>query len=281
MPETFTFTSGADALYELSTEILPNKGDAVSPRGEDTFEIRGATIEITNPTDALCTGMGRMQNLKLAALEALQLIGGFSDPQLMKRASPPMARYMDGGVLTGAYGPRIASQMPTVLRRLENDPDTRQAIVTIWDPVQDLFRQHKDLPCTVYLSFYIRNDQLQMHTHMRSNDIWLGWTYDVFQFTQLQCTVANALDLYPGTYTHYVDSLHIYARDVEAARKLTKPESWNRDRVTGIRYGYDWTDIQARAYNIAYRDLGSDLITDDADEWYSKRMESLWKTSTQ
>ena len=59
---------------------------------------------------------------------------------------------------------------------------------------------------------------------MRSNDLWLGFPYDVFQFTCLQVRMAMELGLDIGTYTHIAGSLHLYARDFEKAIKNEKGE---------------------------------------------------------
>ena len=54
---------------------------------------------------------------------------------------------------------------------------------------------------------------------MRSNDVWWGVPYDVFQFTFLQIQLAQVLGLEPGVYTHQAGSFHLYDRDrVEASR---------------------------------------------------------------
>jgi thymidylate synthase len=48
---------------------------------------------------------------------------------------------------------------------------------------------------------------------MRSNDIWMGFPYDVFSFTAMQCLMAMELGLGIGTYTHIAGSLHLYERN--------------------------------------------------------------------
>ena len=43
--------------------------------------------------------------------------------------------------------------------------------------------------------FLIRDNKLNMITTMRSNDIYLGFTYDVFIFTLMQEILANELGM--------------------------------------------------------------------------------------
>ena len=60
-----------------------------------------------------------------------------------------------------------------------------------------------------------------MHTTMRSQDLWLGFPYDIFANTVLQKLLAGWLGVALGEYHHYVDSLHLYDEHVEAAKDLT------------------------------------------------------------
>lgn len=196
-------------------------GEEVSPRGQATLEVQGATIVLHDPYDALPVGVGRGLNPGIAAAEAAQLIGGVSFPDLMVRISKNFKAFRDDGTFHGAYGPRVRAQLPAVLRRLKTDPSTRQAIVVLWDPVRDTFVDGlSDYPCTISLQYFIRDGQLEAHTHMRSNDVWWGLAYDAFQFTQLQITMANVLGIEAGRYYHHANSLHFYTRDEAAADKL-------------------------------------------------------------
>ena len=77
----------------------------------------------------------------------------------------------------------------------------------------------KDLNCTVCLQFFISEGKLYMTTYMRSNDLWMGFPNDVFQFTCIQIYLAMKLNLQLGTYTHVAGSLHLYERDYEKSLK--------------------------------------------------------------
>lgn len=223
MPE-YRFHGAADSLLPLLADLKMH-GEEVAPRGMPTLEIRGVTIRIEQPHDCLMVGVGRKINLKLAALEALQLIGGQSYPELMRRVAPQTAQFMDGGSFHGAYGPRIRRQLKDVQLRLKIDQDSRQGVATIWDPAYDGDGQVRDTPCTVYMNFMIRDGKLVMHTHMRSNDVWWGWCYDVTQFCALQVTMAHGLGVRVGEYVHVADSFHMYhERDFEAIEAVTEPE---------------------------------------------------------
>jgi thymidylate synthase len=208
--------------YEDIVHSVWSAGRRVAPRGIETVEVT-ACLEFRDPTKLLLTGINRSMSTKLAAVETLQLIGGFHDPARLVEATPNFTEFLDGGSQRGAYGPRVGWQVEQCRRQLKEDPGTRRAIVQIWD-VSDLPALiSNDYPCTLSLHFLLRDHALEMHVTMRSNDLWRGTTYDVIMFSQLQCTLASLLGVRVGTYYHHVDSLHIYESDRAKADELLHP----------------------------------------------------------
>ena len=59
-----------------------------------------------------------------------------------------------------------------------------------------------------------------MHTTMRSQDLWLGFCYDIFTATILQELLAGWLGAGLGSYRLCVDSLHLYDHDIPQAQQL-------------------------------------------------------------
>jgi len=215
----FTGPSPRRCYHDIVNMIL-DEGEVVTAHGSRTLEIVGATLHFNRDvTDAVIARPG--YNPAIGAVEALQLISGLAYPQANVKATANMAQFMDGGVFSGAYGPRIRPQLWPIIEMLMRDPGSRQAILNIWDPRYDLQPDVQDRPCTMSIQFLIRNDKLNMCVHMRSNDIWWGFTYDAFQFTQLQLFVAAVLNVRVGSYTHFVGSLHLYERDWVQAERIT------------------------------------------------------------
>lgn len=245
--------------YVHVCERVVQEGASVRPRGQLTHELTDVTIEVKDPSDVLPVGVGRKLNPAIAAAEALQLIGGVSDPQLMTRISSNFERFMDDGRFWGAYGDRVrierrgmrmAHQAHLVVERLKADPDSRQALIVLWRPELDLDHSGMhDYPCTVMLMFLLREGKLQLHVTMRSNDVWWGLAYDAFQFTQLQLTVANALGVPFGSYFHHAVSLHAYERDFPAIGELRLPPAGGRpDLPIGVSCGgMEWIDAETDA----------------------------------
>jgi thymidylate synthase len=108
---------------------------------------------------------------------------------------------------------------------LMTDKDTRQAIIK-FHKREHLWVGNKDVTCTLYGNFHIRNSKLFLVMHMRSQDVVKGLVYDLVFFMYLQERMLRELrekaypDLQLGDYTHSADSLHLYERDLAAARKM-------------------------------------------------------------
>lgn len=156
---------------------------------------------------------------------------GRNDLAGLVRYNPHMARYSDDGLtLSGAYGPPIMSQMAYVQRTLLEDPESRQAVLSIWqpNPVKSL-----DTPCTLNMTFQLRPAGggvylLHNHTTMRASDAWLGFPYDVFSFSMVAYALCCRLNhqwrgdgrwAQPGTLYLTMASSHLYASTVEDAQE--------------------------------------------------------------
>lgn len=216
MEPNFEARTGRE-IYPDVVDFVARHGWRRTVRGRETRDIGFTSILLGTPLDAMPLGIGRNLNPAIGAAEALQLIGAFSDPALMVKIAPAFKNYMNGDGFHGAYGSRIRHQMLNVASKLQREESTRQAIVTLWDPVLDNIPDMADYPCTIMLQFQVEDGQLCMNVVMRSNDVWLGLPYDMFQFTQLQMTLARSLGLAWGWYRHTALSLHIYEDDLEAA----------------------------------------------------------------
>jgi thymidylate synthase len=197
-----------------------------------TLECRDFTLTVDAPwmLPFYITGRKPALNPRIAANEVATLVGMTS---LEVMTPKQLMEYANDGFLHGAYGPRLRGQLALAIHTLAADPDTRQAVVTIYDGNRDLGRPDiKDVPCTLSMQFFIREGKLQMRTSMRSNDAFLGLPYDLHQFCALQCVVAQSLYLEPGRYTHTVGSMHLYERNFEQARALRpnhlKPDKYEK-----------------------------------------------------
>lgn len=257
--------------YISLLELVTRHGEKVTSQYGDTIELRNASIVLHDPHDALPSGINRGFSPGLVAFESLMLIGGFMDDERTTDVVPSMDRFKeDNGQFWGSYGRRTRDQLAAIVRKLQCDPDTRQAVVTVWDPALDAQGGKRDHPCTIALQFLIRDDKLSLCTTMRSNDVWWGWAHDAGQFTSLQLTVANVLGIEPGPYVHNAKSFHLYIRDLPSLGRLSRPDLLSRPEIPNRALGWKgapWEAVQAQARVLAYLPPDSHLAV-ASDSWY-------------
>jgi hypothetical protein len=263
--------NGVNGYVDLVHYVLRH-GDKVAPRGMNTREIEDAVVAIDDVYRTLPVKVGRGTVPGIGAVEACQLLGGASTPDIVIAVGPQFKNYAeDNGIFHGAYGPRTRGQFEFALNKLIADNDSRQAVVTLWNPEYDNQPGKRDYPCTVLHQFRIRNNKLNMSVYMRSNDVWLGAAYDFFQFTRVQIAMASVLGIEPGKYAHHVGSLHIYEQHYAAAENLQKT-----DDVTDIPFftGSTWTDVEASALRSLNAVENQSLLStlNEAEQWYASAM---------
>lgn len=223
---------------------LMQHGLVAHPRGTTTRELLNYNITLGDPRNRVILFPERKTSLKYLLGEFIWYIGGSNDPSGIL----PYAKFWDGirnsgnqdgyqaGTINSNYGNRLfgksnlssfttlnaegevvnVNQWLETIALLASDKDSRQAIMNIHVP-SDRHAGNKDVPCTLTLHWFIREDKLHLIVNMRSNDVILGFTNDVFQFTMLQEAMCVQLrDVYPdlqlGHYFHNAGSMHIYDR---------------------------------------------------------------------
>ena len=219
--------TNANDLYIDMTRRLLEEGIRSSPRGMPVREMLNVQLQITNPLWSVVGLSGRALNYHFMVGESLWMLSGLNRADLIKPFNRNIVMALDDGMhwFQGAYGPKIIDQLGYVIEVLRQDRASRQAVLTIW---RERPRLSKDIPCTIMMQFMIRKDQLHMHTYMRSNDMWLGVPYDLYNFMLLQQLVAYEMNADLGTYTHTVGSIHLYERDEDAARAMLKDPDAHR-----------------------------------------------------
>lgn len=204
-------------------------GSKVSPRGIPTLEVPQHTViaDMRKPVLAI---KERKLNYRFMAAEAYWILSGSNKVEHISPWNKNIAKFSDDGdVFFGAYGPKIMDQLPYVVRKLAEDPSSRQAGLTIWreKPPATL-----DVPCTVAMFASIRGDKLNLSVYMRSSDIWLGLPYDVFNFSMVAHLICGmfrglpgALEVSPGTLYLTAASSHLYETQWSEAKKIaTEPQ---------------------------------------------------------
>lgn len=230
----YVFASNADELwYEMMNRVLKH-GELMGSRDGSCAELTSVSMELTNTSAILVSNQLRCASVEYACAETLWYLSGSNEIDVIKRYAPQYARFSDDGVTAnGAYGHRWTAhpdwtrpveglesphetQLSAVVSLLKQYPNTRQAVLSCWSP-SDLrlaaAGASKDIPCTLAIQFLLRRGYLDAIVTMRSQDLWLGFPYDVFAFCCVQRLVALAVGAKPGTFTLNVGSLHLYERD--------------------------------------------------------------------
>lgn len=213
-------------VYRDSLNSLYNSPNYEScPRGLSIKEDINVVLEIENPNDSLYINDRRSSQFKYIAAEFMWYFLGRNDVDyISKHASFWKAIQNGDGTANSAYGKLIfnnknkfgVTQYQWAIDSLIKDPDSRQAIMH-FNSENHQYSDNKDFVCTIYSIFHIRDNKLNFTVKMRSNDAILGLPTDVAFFTMLQKqALLHLREKYPnlelGTYSHHIDSFHIYER---------------------------------------------------------------------
>jgi len=231
---------------------LRENGMVSNPRGSETRELLNYNITLTDPRNRVVTFPARKTNVKYLLGEFIWYLTGKNTVD----GIVPYAKFWEGiinsgnqdnypaGTVNSNYGHRMfghsilpalyfgenkINQWHQTINILTADKDSRQAVMNIHLPT-DRHAGNKDVACTLTLQWFIREDKLHLIVNMRSNDVILGFTNDVFQFTMLQeCMMLQLREVYPdlqlGYYFHNAGSMHLYSRHYEMADKVIADES--------------------------------------------------------
>ena len=117
---------------------------------------------------------------------------------------------------TYSYGERIFSYYTTnqmddfIIPLLKKDPESRRAVVTLWDPKKDGDLYKKAVPGLISIDFKIRNKKLHLTAIVRSNDIFIGWPANLYQLYVLGEYITQKLQIQLGSITTFSTSAHIF-----------------------------------------------------------------------
>jgi len=211
-----------DVWIQTLEQIIEN-GREVSPRGIKTKEFTKTTVTLMNYP--VLTIKKRKLGYKFLAAEAYWILTGDNKVHTIAPYSKAISEYSDDGMtFFGAYGPKFVDQIGYVIRTLENDPNSRQAVINIW---REKPMPTKDVPCTLNVQFTMRDGKLECHANMRSSDLWLGWPYDVFNFSMMAQYVACGLgkgkfNIDLGVLYLHSGCMHLYEKDFKKAKACIK-----------------------------------------------------------
>lgn len=176
-------------------------------------------------------------------MESLWILSGSREVEWIAQFNRRIREFSDDGrTFHGAYGHRlrhygnVGDQLRHVIARLQDEPTTRQAVLSIWDAELDLNVITKDLPCNVMVLLKIRGGRLFTTVFNRSNDIiWGLYGANAVQFSILHEYLAASVGVAMGPLTHVSDSFHAYQEN----------DYWQKGSPVGAQDPYRNGEVEA------------------------------------
>lgn len=220
------------AMYPVLNDILERHGRVEKIRSGEVKELLNFKTILTNPIKRCVGGYGRNVNIFFLLAEAMWIFSGRKDVRFLDIFNSNMKNFSDDGeVFHAPYGFRIrhwgvaseskfvqenmhaaqgSDQLYDVIKLLQEDPSTNQAVMSIWNPDLDLGTKSKDIPCNDLVMFKVRDGKLNTTIANRSNDLHWGLTTNIFQFGFMSEIIASVLNCEIGEQVHNSQSLHAY-----------------------------------------------------------------------
>jgi hypothetical protein len=213
---TIAVDSLGEAWIEVARAIFAN-GAVSEYDGLPITEIERVTLDIARPAplDPLIERFADPD--RLAWMRA-----NFTDPARVAElgnARSYSSRLFD-------YQGEGRDQIEWVVSRLLDDPLSRSAAITTFEPLIDT----SYIPCVSMLDFWRRESGLELIVYAHSIDFGSKGYGNLIQLAELQQTVAQRLGLVVGPLVMIVKSAHIYDTEVEFMSGVLL----GRDNETGV-----------------------------------------------
>lgn len=248
-------------------------------------------VTYTNPTERVLFNPKRDANPYFHLMECLWMLTGRNDVKWISQFNKRMREFSDNEhSFHGAYGHRWRvhfgfDQLMDIINLLKHEPDTRRAVIAMWDPASDLDADSVDLPCNTHIYFDIVHGRLNMTVCNRSNDvIWGMFGANTVHMSFLQEIVAAMIGVPIGIYRQFSNNAHLYTKigqGMELYNKLpayvdnvyakeaitpypvvTHPEHWFND-LDIFMHEQDFLDIK----NPFFHDVAIPMW----DSWFARK----------
>ena len=243
-----TFDNFTECYISLIDKVYNEPEYASAPRGQRIKEVLGASFTIKNPRARIPFTVGRKFSMSYMVAELVWYLAANNSTKWISNHSKFWKNISDDGeTANSAYGTRLSApnnniaqgryrQIDYVINELRSDPDSRRAVMHLRVP-DDSIDAKLDVPCTLALQFFIRDNKLHQVVMMRSSDLIFGIAYDVPAFTLFQEMIANELGVELGTYNHCSNSLHIYERHFGMAQEILSVRNVIESRSLNAKFG--------------------------------------------
>ena len=210
-------------LFEMGIHVQSGTVQDKNVEGDENFK----TVELNGYSYKL-VGYNNMKKM----LNHFDLPLAWVEKEFIERISPELINpgeaykerekywepFLHNEEFEYTYNERIRDQIPYVISELYKFPNTRQAVITIYDQHKDMrnFGGKARVPCSMYYQFFLRNNQLHMMYTMRSCDFLKHFPTDVLLAVKLNECIARKLEVEVGTFTHFIGSLHAFYVDMKS-----------------------------------------------------------------
>ena len=218
----------ANDVWYAARSLLSQHGVAspVEGRGGSTREVLHVVCRIQQPRERWSIARVPAMNPAFAIAELIWIVTGRDDSAFLNRWNSKLPAFAGTGpTYDGAYGARLRrhfgiDQIRRVCDALSADPGSRQAVLQIWDPIQDLPDPNGSACISGYSMQYLfpaKGPQWQTRMAPKScGAMTYSWAYPTTSFNLLisRRSLRAVFGLLLGEYCHFADSLHIYERDI-------------------------------------------------------------------
>lgn len=255
-------------MYPLVNYYIFTQKEYEESRDGKVKEMLDMKTTLLNPYRRCVGGCERDINIFFLLAEAMWIALGRKDVAFLTLFNKKMSDFSDDGKTFHApYGYRLRhfgirtedsfvddnlnaskgyDQVIDAIKIFTENPNSRQVVMSIWNPNFDLGYKTKDIPCNDMVMLKIRNGKLITTIQNRSNDLHWGLPTNIFQFSFLTELMAGALGVELGTQTHNSQSLHIYEWN-DIASKMSETFAKKRKGEDGIILSmYDEAEAQER-----------------------------------
>lgn len=231
-----------EALFQ-GLELLTSEGIRQQSRAGEVLAMSYPVMTCNNfPMNRVSFNSKRDANPFFHLMEALWMLAGRNDATWLDQfVGDFSSRFAEeGGRQHGAYGFRWRKhfelegggghpdQLDKAVKLLKKNPDDRRVVITMWDPMADLMRDKRDIPCNTHIYLRIRGDRgmrdlghgnvvdfdervLDLTVCCRSNDaVWGAHGANAVHFSVLQEYLAARIGVGIGKLYQLSNNYHVY-----------------------------------------------------------------------
>jgi thymidylate synthase len=205
--------------YEGMRHGLRYDGDVIATKSSKgnskAIELLNQSVTIDDVCQINIYNPERKFNVRYALLEFMWYL---SQDQNVRNIGKAASTWQDiasvNGNVHSNYGVCLHSSWNRVINELVRFPESRRAVIALNQPNRDYGM--KDVPCTMFVQFFIRNDKLHLIWNMRSSDFVFGFCNDAavgMLFLQMMRNeLHKRIDGYIGlgSFTYNATSFHCY-----------------------------------------------------------------------